>query len=47
LKHMNRCANLETTTARKVTLPWVTQEFEDLRSLMGKNFWPYGIEPNR
>jgi 4,5-dihydroxyphthalate decarboxylase len=40
-------ANLETTTALKVTLPWATQEFEDTRSLMGKNFWPYGIEPNR
>ena len=40
-------ANLETTTALKVTLPWVTQEFEDTRSLMGKNFWPYGIEANR
>lgn len=40
-------ANLETTTSLKVTLPWVTQEFEDTRSLMGKNFWPYGIEANR
>ena len=40
-------ANLETTTSLKVTLPWVTQEFEDTRRLMGKNFWPYGIEANR
>ena len=40
-------ANLETTTALKTTLPWVTQEFEDTRKLMGKNFWPYGIEANR
>ena len=40
-------ANMETTTSLKVTLPWVTQEFEDTRKLMGKNFWPYGIEPNR
>ncbi len=40
-------ANLETTTSLKVTLPWVTQEFEDTRNLMGKNFWPYGIEANR
>ncbi len=39
--------NLETTTSLKVTLPWVTQEFEDTRSLMGTNFWPYGIEANR
>lgn len=39
--------NLETTTALKVSLPWVTQEFEETCSLMGKNFWPYGIEANR
>jgi len=39
--------DLESTSALKVTLPWATQEFEDTRSLMGKNFWPYGIEPNR
>jgi 4,5-dihydroxyphthalate decarboxylase len=25
----------------------VTQEFEDTRKLMGKNYWPYGIEANR
>ena len=40
-------ANLETTTSLKVSLPWVTQEFEDTCSLMGKNFWPYGVEANR
>jgi 4,5-dihydroxyphthalate decarboxylase len=40
-------ANLETTTSLKITLPWVTQEFEDTRKLMGKNFWRYGIEANR
>ena len=40
-------ADLETTTSLKVTLPWVTQEFEDTRKLMGENFWPYGIEANR
>lgn len=39
--------NMETTTSLKVTLPWVTQEFEDTQKLMGNNFWPYGIEPNR
>jgi 4,5-dihydroxyphthalate decarboxylase len=35
-------ADLETTTSLKITLPWVTQEFEDTRRLMGENFWPYG-----
>ena len=39
--------DLETTTSLKVTLPWVTQEFEDTRKLMGKNFWPYGVKANR
>jgi 4,5-dihydroxyphthalate decarboxylase len=40
-------ADLETTTSLKVTLPWATQEFEETRSLMGDNFWPYGIKANR
>jgi 4,5-dihydroxyphthalate decarboxylase len=40
-------ANLETTTSLKVTLPWVTQEFEDTRELMGTDFWRYGLEANR
>jgi len=31
----------------KTSLPWVKQEVEDTRALMGENFWPYGIEPNR
>ena len=39
--------NLETTTSLKVSLPWVNQEFEETRNLMGKNFWTYGIESNR
>jgi 4,5-dihydroxyphthalate decarboxylase len=29
------------------SLPWFSQELEDTRRVMGKNFWPYGIEPNR
>ncbi len=32
----------------KTTLPWVSQELEDTRVLMGKNFWTYGfMESNR
>jgi 4,5-dihydroxyphthalate decarboxylase len=31
----------------KTSLPWVSQEMEETRALMGKNYWPYGIEPNR
>ncbi len=30
-----------------VALPWYAQELEETRALMGDNFWPYGIEPNR
>ncbi|MHC4952153.1 MAG: ABC transporter substrate-binding protein [Planctomycetota bacterium] len=30
-----------------ISLPWVGQELEETRKLMGDNFWPYGIEPNR
>jgi 4,5-dihydroxyphthalate decarboxylase len=30
-----------------ISLPWAGQEIEDTRRLMGENFWPYGIEPNR
>jgi len=29
------------------SLPWYTQEMESTIELMGKNFWPYGIEANR
>ena len=39
--------NLESTTVLKTTLPWATQEFESTRRIMGKNYWPYGIEANR
>lgn len=30
-----------------ISLPWATQEIEETHALMGDNFWPYGIEPNR
>ncbi|WP_170287455.1 ABC transporter substrate-binding protein [Halioglobus maricola] len=39
--------DLETTTSLKVSLPWVTQEYEDTRRLMGADYWRYGIEANR
>ena len=29
------------------TLPWYGQELDSTRELMGKDFWPYGIEANR
>ena len=30
-----------------VSLPWFRQELEETRELMGDNYWPYGIGPNR
>lgn len=30
-----------------ISLPWIGQEIEETRKLMGDNYWPYGIEPNR
>ena len=29
------------------SLPWFAKELEETRALMGDNFWPYGLEPNR
>lgn len=40
-------ANMETTTSLKITLPWVSQELEETRALMGNDFWRYGVEANR
>ena len=40
-------ANLESSTVSRVTLPWVIDEFESTRNLMGTNYWKYGIEANR
>jgi len=39
--------NLESSTVSRVTLPWVIDELESTRKLMGKNYWKYGIEANR
>jgi len=30
-----------------ISLPWIGKELEETRALMGENYWPYGIEPNR
>ena len=29
------------------TLPWFAQELESTEALMGRNFFPYGVEANR
>jgi 4,5-dihydroxyphthalate decarboxylase len=35
------------TSALKHMLPWLAQEVEETRSVMGDDFWSYGLEPNR
>jgi len=40
-------ADLEETTALKVGLPWVAAELHATREVMGRDFWPYGVEANR
>jgi 4,5-dihydroxyphthalate decarboxylase len=29
------------------SLPWMLSEYEEVRELMGEDYWPYGFEPNR
>ncbi len=38
---------LADTTVAKVTLPFVEEMLRDARALMGEDFWPYGVAPNR
>lgn len=33
--------------ALAVTLPWAVAEYDRTVALMGEDYWPYGIEPNR
>jgi 4,5-dihydroxyphthalate decarboxylase len=35
------------TSATKVTLPFVEEQLKAARELMGEDFWPYGLAPNR
>jgi 4,5-dihydroxyphthalate decarboxylase len=35
------------TDALKYSLPWLPAEAEQTQKLMGKDFWPYGLEKNR
>ena len=40
-------ADLEYITALNIMLPWVGAELEASRHVLGVDFWPYGLEPNR
>lgn len=46
-KQLCQDANKFTTASLNYTLPWVMAEHEATVSIMGENFWPYGIENNR
>ena len=35
------------TDALKITLPWAVSEVEAMRTLMGDDFWPYGVKANK
>jgi 4,5-dihydroxyphthalate decarboxylase len=43
------CANAMTlnTAALPYMLPWMMDEMEETRRIMGKDYWPYGLEANR
>jgi 4,5-dihydroxyphthalate decarboxylase len=38
---------LDDTVALPVSLPWLVEEVEATRTLMGADFWPYGFKQNR
>jgi len=40
-------AHLADTSATKVTLPFIEEQLAAARSLMGMDFWSYGVGPNR
>jgi 4,5-dihydroxyphthalate decarboxylase len=40
-------ARLGDTAATKVTLPFVEEQLKATRSLMGPDYWSYGVAPNR
>jgi 4,5-dihydroxyphthalate decarboxylase len=39
--------NMKKSGWATISLPWFGKELEETRTLMGENYWPYGIEPNR
>jgi 4,5-dihydroxyphthalate decarboxylase len=38
--------DLRETAALKVMLPWLIRHLEETENILGKEFWPYGFEPN-
>ena len=43
-----RCEeNFRETAALRYMLPWLLDEVDRTRALLGDDFWPYGLQPNR
>lgn len=38
--------DFQETAALRFMLPWLHQHVEETQQLMGRDFWPYGLEPN-
>jgi 4,5-dihydroxyphthalate decarboxylase len=38
--------DLHEVAALKVMLPWLVSHIEETEGLLGRDFWPYGLEPN-
>src|SRR5205823_4042545 len=38
--------DLRETAALKVMLPWLVWHTEETEQMLGRDFWPYGLEPN-
>ena len=43
---MNTLEKTATASANRLLLPWLGSEWEDTRQLMGKDYWPYGVNEN-
>ena len=43
----NALARLEVEEPPPVSLPWLYNYSEGIRELFGRDYWPYGLEPNR
>jgi len=39
-------AELHETSALKCMLPWLVSHLEETEKTMGRDFWPYGLDPN-
>lgn len=39
--------NIEETAAARYMLPWLHDEVARTKAILGEDYWPYGLEPNR